>query len=211
MGMHLAPTKVGGGTAPPVGRPAVPPCATLCAVETRPTPEEMRPELTLAAQAWRYALCLVVSAIVWTPIAGVEWREHRLFFWTEVLLGVAAYVVVWFRRRAPVTVALVVAAMSTLSGIAAGPATLAAVSVATSRRVGPILVVGVANFAAAQGYTDLAPWETGNSIWISVGLNAVVNAGIMGWGMYIGSRRELLWTLRHRAEHAVQHGQRHAL
>jgi signal transduction histidine kinase len=74
--------------------------------------------------------------------------------------------------------------------------------VATSRRVLPILVVGVANFAAAQGYTDLAPWETGNSIWISVGLNAVVNAGIMGWGMYIGSRRELLWTLRHRAERA---------
>jgi signal transduction histidine kinase len=162
----------------------------------------MRPELTPAAQAWRYALCLVISAVVWVPIAGVEWREHRALLWTEVALGLAAYVLVWFRRSAPVTVALVVAGMSTFSGIAAGPATLAGVSVATSRRALPIVVVGLANFAAAQAYTKLAPWETSDNVWISVAVNAVVNAGMMGWGMYIGSRRELMWTLHHRAQRA---------
>ena len=58
-----------------------------------------------------------------------------------------------FRRRAPVRVALAIAAMSAVSGIAAGPATLAAVSVATRRRRAQVVLVGVANFVAAP---DLA-------------------------------------------------------
>lgn len=33
-------------------------------------------------------------------------------------------------------------------------------------------------------------------------MNAVATGGILGWGMYIGSRRELIWTLRNRAERA---------
>jgi signal transduction histidine kinase len=162
----------------------------------------MRPELTLTAHAWRYALCLVISVSLWSAVAGTEWREHRVLFWAELVLGVVSYVLVWFRRSAPVTVALLVAGMSTFSGVAAGPATLAGVSVATYRRVVPIVVVGLANFVAAQTYTTLAPWETSDNVWISVAVNAVVNAGMMGWGMYIGSRRELLWTLRHRAQRA---------
>jgi signal transduction histidine kinase len=162
----------------------------------------MRPELTLTAHAWRYALCLVISVGLWSAVAGTEWREHRVLFWAELVLGVVSYVLVWFRRSAPVTVALLVAGMSTFSGVAAGPATLAGVSVATYRRVVPIVVVGLANFVAAQTYTTLAPWETSDNVWISVAVNAVVNAGMMGWGMYIGSRRELLWTLRHRAQRA---------
>ena len=33
-------------------------------------------------------------------------------------------------------------------------------------------------------------------------LTVVVTLAALGWGMYIGSRRELLWTLRQRAERA---------
>ena len=33
-------------------------------------------------------------------------------------------------------------------------------------------------------------------------VNVVVNAAMMGWGLYLGSRRELLWTLRQRAARA---------
>ena len=38
--------------------------------------------------------------------------------------------------------------------------------------------------------------------WLTLSTNIVVIAAIMAWGMYIGSRRELLWTLRNRAETA---------
>jgi signal transduction histidine kinase len=139
--------------------------------------------------------------VVWQSLAGTEWREHRTLFFAEIVLGVAAFVLVHFRRRAPVRIALVIAAMSALSGIAAGPATLAAVSVATRRDVRQVLVVGVANFAAAQTWTTLAPFENNDEL-VTMLVNLAVNAGMMGWGLYIGTRREVMWNLRTRVERA---------
>ena len=162
---------------------------------------DAQPELTWVSHAWRYALCLVFSAAVWQTAAAAEWREHRLLFAVELVLGVGAFVLVHFRRRAPKRVALVIAAMSAFSGIAAGPATLAAVSVATRRRWREVVLVGGANFVAAQTWTSLAPIAD-NDVLVTTLVNLVVNTGMMGWGLYIGSRRELLWNLRNRAERA---------
>ena len=175
---------------------------TLSRVEPRPTFSETQPQLTWVSHAWRYALCVAISVGVWQSVAAIEWREHRLLFTAEIVLGVASYVLVHFRRRAPVRIALVVATMSAVSGIAAGPATLAAVSVATRRDFGQVLVVGVANFVAAEVYTiSLAPFVDNDPV-ITTLVNVAVNAGMMGWGLYIGSRREIMWTLRNRAERA---------
>jgi signal transduction histidine kinase len=177
------------------------PLATLSAVEPRPALSETQPALTWVAQAWRYALALAISAAVWQTVAVAEWREHSALFVTEVALGCAAFVLVWFRRRAPVPVALTIAAMSALSGLAAGPATLAAVSVATRRSFWEVVVVGGANFVAAQTYTTIAPIEDNDPV-ITTLVNLAVNTGMMGWGLYIGSRREVIWNLRTRAERA---------
>jgi signal transduction histidine kinase len=170
-------------------------------VETRPTASQTQPELRWVDHAWRDVLCVALSVAVWQSIAGVEWREHRVLFVVEVVLGIASLVLVHFRRRAPVRVALVIAAMSAVSGLAAGPATLAAVSVATRRDVGQILLVGVANFVAAQTWTTLAPFEDNDPL-VTTLVNVAVNAGMMGWGLYIGTRREVMWSLRTRAERA---------
>ena len=171
---------------------------TLNAVEPRP---DTQPELTWVSHAWRYAVCVVFSAAVWQTVAAVEWREHLLLFYVEVVLGLASFVLVHARRRAPVRVALVIAAMSAFSGLAAGPATLAAVSVATRRRWREVVLVGSANFVAAQTWTTIAPIED-NDFLVTTLVNLAVNSGMMGWGLYIGSRRELLWNLRNRAEQA---------
>ena len=162
---------------------------------------DTQPELTWVSHAWRYALCVAFSAAVWQVVAAAEWREHRLLFAVEVVLGIAAFVLVHVRRRAPVRVAVAIAAMSAFSGLAAGPATLAAVSVATRRRWREVVLVGGANFAAAQTWTTIAPIEDNDPL-VTTLVNLTVNAGMMGWGLYIGSRRELLWSLRNRAERA---------
>ncbi|WP_167288627.1 sensor histidine kinase [Nocardioides seonyuensis] len=161
-----------------------------------------RPPLTWRGQAWRLAVCMVISVFAWSTAVEAEWTSHRGLFWTEIVLGVVAYVLVLWRRAAPVPIALGIAAMSALSGIAAGPATLAAVSVATQRRAGPIVLVGVVNFVAATTYTFTAPFELHMPPWVSVVINLVVNSAMMGWGMYLGSRRELIWTLHQRAVRA---------
>ena len=170
-------------------------------METRPTASEVQPALRWVDHAWRDALCVAFSASVWLNVAGAEWREHRTLFVVEVVLGLAAFVLVHFRRRAPVPIALAIAAMSAVSGVAAGPATLAAVSVATRRVPRQVVIVGLANFAAAQSWTTIAPFADNDEVVTTV-VNLVINAGMMGWGLYIGSRRELMWTLRTRAERA---------
>lgn len=167
-----------------------------------PTPEETQPPLTWRSHAWRLAVCALISALVWSQAIEGELEAHRVLFWVEVLFGIAAYVLVVMRRRAPVTIAMVVALLSTFSGIAAGPATLAAVSVATHRVPWSVALVGVTNVVAATTYTFYAPIELREPYWIAVVVNVVVNAAMMGWGLYLGSRRELLWTLRQRAARA---------
>jgi signal transduction histidine kinase len=39
-------------------------------------------------------------------------------------------------------------------------------------------------------------------VWLILIANAIAVGAVLGWGMYIGSRRELMWTLRNRAERA---------
>ena len=43
---------------------------------------------------------------------------------------------------------------------------------------------------------DNGPW------WVELVIVVVITGAILGWGAYIGSRRELLWTLKNRAERA---------
>ena len=170
-------------------------------METRPTLSETQPSLTWVSHLWRYALCVAMSAAVWGSVARIEWRDHPRFFVVELVLGLASFVLVFWRRRAPVAIALVIAGMSVVSGVAAGPATLAAVSVATRRVTWEVVVVCLANLAAAQAYTTIAPIE-GNSPVITTLVILAANTGMMGWGLYIGSRREIIWSLRNRAERA---------
>ncbi|MCW2835384.1 MAG: histidine kinase [Nocardioides sp.] len=167
-----------------------------------PSAAETRPEVTPLGQAWRLALCLLIGLTAWSQAAEREWAEQRTMFWFEVVLGALAFVLVVFRRRAPVAIAAATACLSTFSGLAAGPATLGAVSVATTRRPLPIIAIGLLNIACALGYIFYAPVEQVMPLWVSVAITLAVNTAMMGWGMYIGSRRELIWTLRQRAARA---------
>lgn len=160
--------------------------------------EDARPRLRWWSHAWRIALCLVISGANWSTYFLDEWRDVRWLFPTDLAIGLLAFVLVFYRRRWPVTIALVLALMTTLSAVAGGPATLAAVSLATLRRPMPILVVGVVSIGAERIFSSFFP-DTGVSFWFGLVTAAIATALIMAVGMYIGSRRELLATLRQRA------------
>ena len=167
----------------------------------RPSPAEYQPQLRLWSHVWRVLAMLLVSGLVWVPAMEQQAQTAEWWLVLDVLLGLAAFVLVFFRRRWPLTVAVVLGAVSAVSGVAAGPATLAAVSLATRRQWRQIAVVGVVNFAAAQLYTTTTA-SSSDPMWLIVAVNAVACAAMLGWGMFIGSRRELIWTLRSRAERA---------
>jgi signal transduction histidine kinase len=166
----------------------------------RPRPEEYQPRLTRWSHVWRSLVMLLVSMVTWLPVVEAEKRIGGWFVALDVALGLTAYVLVFFRRRHPVAIAVVVALMTAVSGVAGGPALLAVVSVATRRRGREIALVGSVSFAAAQWFSTLTDDDL--SAWVLLGLNVVATSAAVGWGLYLGSRRELMWTLRHRAERA---------
>ncbi|MCW2796896.1 histidine kinase [Nocardioides sp.] len=169
----------------------------------RPSPEDYQTPLTRWGRIWRVLGMLVIVAIAWPPIADDQWHDQRPLFWLDVALGVTAFVLVRYRRRWPLAIALVIAALSAFSAIAAGPAVLAAVSLATGRRYWQLALVGAVNMVAGQTLVEIQAGN-GEPAWLTLLVNAVFTIAVLGWGMYIGSRRELIWTLRHRAERAEE-------
>lgn len=165
-------------------------------------PEDYQPALTRGRQAWRVLGMLVVVAIAWGPLAVNQVHDHPGLLALDLALGAAAFVLVFYRRRWPLPVALMTAGLSAFSGIAAGPAVLASVSLATRRRIWQVALVGVVNVVAGQTVVVVQPVNSSDPAWLTVTVTAVFTAAVLGWGMYIGSRRELIWTLKHRAERA---------
>jgi signal transduction histidine kinase len=169
----------------------------------RPAPALYQPPLRWWGHAWRYAAALALTVMVALQPVREEWRTDRSLLWIDLGLGVLSFLAVWWRRRAPMGIATVLTVVGAVSATASGAGVLAAVSLATRRVWWQIATLGVLNLAAAQVYRRLVPGQSSpNSWWFDLIVVAVFTAGALGWGMYIGSRRELLWTLRHRAERA---------
>jgi signal transduction histidine kinase len=144
---------------------------------------------------------LSISAVAWLPVWQRQADVSHAWWISDLALGAAMYVLVFYRRRWPVTVALVTALAAGVAGCAAGPSVLAAASLATRRRWREIALVGSVNFAAAQFFSTITSTNE-DPVWLLLIANAIAVAAVLGWGMYIGSRRELIWTLRNRAERA---------
>ncbi len=168
----------------------------------RPDPDVYQPRLTWWGHTWRFVACGVISAMVWSNSFLGQWHDYRWWWWTDLLVGIATYGVVLLRRRYPLAVALVLSAVILVSGVAAGPATLASVSIATRQRILPILAVSVVGIVCAQGYEDLTPGGSPEPFWLTFSFNLVITIAIMGWGAWIGSRRQWAWQLQMRAERA---------
>jgi signal transduction histidine kinase len=167
-----------------------------------PTPEQYNPPLTWRAHAWRTALAIAISAAVWPTTAVEEWRQARPLFWLDLAVAVACLVLSFYRRRWPLTVAVVINLAAVMSFASAGPGTLAAVSLATRRVVWQVVLVGVVSILAGIAFPVGWPSLTNDPLWVTFAVGFAFTIAMLVWGMYVGSRRELLWTLRDRAERA---------
>lgn len=122
----------------------------------------------------------------------------------DLLVGVLGLPLLLLRRRAPLTVALVLSVASTVSILVAGAQMLAIVSLSTHRRWWKIGVAVVVAVAAAASYETLHPLVNPGPYDGVVNLVAsAFGFALLVWiGAYIGLRREHLASLRERAETA---------
>lgn len=167
-----------------------------------PAPEQYNPPRTWLRESWRFGLALLISGLLWLTVAEVQWDQARFLFWLDLAAGMTAFGLVAFRRRWPLTVALLTTALGAFSATAAGPGTLAAVSLATRRQLGRIVLVGVVSVVAGQLFPEISPQPQGSVWWVTLAVGIAFTIAVLSFGMYVGSRRELLWTLRQRAEQA---------
>jgi len=166
------------------------------------SPDLYQPRLSRWGHAWRLLAMLALSTLTCLTPLPAAWRIDHLLVVVDVVLGATAYVLVWFRRRWPMGVAITITLFGFLSSTASGPGVLAAVSLATRRRWWQLATVGLLNFVASWVYNLIVPTSDNGPWWVEVLVVVVITVAILGWGAYIGSRRELLWTLKSRAERA---------
>ena len=179
-------------------------------------PQDYSPPLTRWGHVWRTFLAVLISASAWGDLAGRQWASSQWLFWADLTGGVMAYALVFWRRRWPFRVALTLSILGLFSATAAGPAVLAVVSLATRRKVPDIIMVGAVAVVCGQVFSHYQP--AGNSVisfgasnrsavssnplWLDVTGATLATIAFAMFGMYLGSRRELIWNLRERARQA---------
>lgn len=167
-----------------------------------PLPEQYNPPLTIAGHLWRTTLCLVISAVAWAEVADEQWEFAPWLLYVDLALGVLSLVLVFWRRRWPFAVALVTGATAVFSMSAAGPSALAFVSLATHRRLPQIVVAGVVGALGGQLFYYIQPAYSDEPPWLNFAFIVAMTVAMAAIGMYLGSRRELLWSLTERARQA---------
>lgn len=155
----------------------------------------------LREEVWRYLLCLLVSALTLLVTFASGLYSSPGWLVLDLVIGLAGFVVVHWRRRWPMLVAVPLTLLMTVTASLAGPAVLALMSVATRRRWGQILTLLVLAVLSLTAFEVLEP-TADQPLWAALVVSLVFFSGVVAWGLYVGSRRELLRSLVVRAESA---------
>ena len=161
-------------------------------------PDDYQPRLRWWSHAWRYGLTFAIRIAGWIDPGIWQYENDHAWLALDLVMGAAALVLVFWRRRFPLQIALITGAMGAISAFSAGAATLALVSLSTRRRKREIIPAALANLAGALALDWFNPTAQDDQVitWPIIFAAVAVTVAI---GMYIGSRRELLATLHERA------------
>ncbi|HYH90387.1 MAG TPA: histidine kinase [Solirubrobacteraceae bacterium] len=147
-----------------------------------------------------FVLALLVGMVALGETIQVEDPADGLVF-ADVVAGSIACILLWWRRRWPVGVALAVAALGVFSTFAAGASLLVLFSLAVHRRYPVVLAVTAFGLATLPVFFALHP-DANEPIWLNALLVLALTGGAIAWGMFVRARRQLVQSLRERADRA---------
>ncbi|ALC19730.1 sensor histidine kinase [Streptomyces pristinaespiralis] len=119
----------------------------------------------------------------------------------DQLLGAVACCALWVRRRAPVALAASLVAVSAVAPAAGGALMLGLFSLAVHRPFRPVAVIGVLAMVSGAVQALVRP-DPSASFLISTVAGVVLVLLMVGWGMLVRARRQLVLALRERARRA---------
>ncbi|WP_425827983.1 histidine kinase [Streptomyces fractus] len=119
----------------------------------------------------------------------------------DQVLGAAACAAVWLRRRWPLGLAVAMIPVSFLSNTAGGASMIAVFTLAVHRPFRYVGWVAGISIALVPLFFWLRP-DPESSYLLSVSFTVIITITVVGWGMFVRSRRQLLMSLRDRARRA---------
>lgn len=174
--------------------------ARLGSLFREPSTPVAPPPITVWGRIWRTAAAVMIGLLVWGDVAPKQIDDRPALFWIDLTLGIASLVLLQFWRRRPLAVAMTISIMGCLSASSAGAFTVATASLATRRRWNELLPYIVVSIASGLIYYQIEPVQ--DSFFANLAVSVLVVGVLVAFGMYVGARRELLATLKDRAERA---------
>jgi signal transduction histidine kinase len=150
---------------------------------------------------WRSTFFAVAGGGLWLIVARDEWGAAGALLWIDVALGVVSVVAMQFRHRRPLAITLLTVAATAVSASAIGAWVVCQVSLSARRRWSEILPTAVLAVATGQVLyvvqpQQVLPW------YANLVFTALATGVVVAIGMYVGARRDLVESLRDRAERA---------
>ncbi|MEV7193676.1 sensor histidine kinase [Streptomyces sp. NPDC093510] len=119
----------------------------------------------------------------------------------DQVIGALACAAVWLRRRWPFGLALAMVPVGVASDTAGGAAAVALFTLAVHRPFRYVAWVGGASVAVLPLTYWLRP-DADMPYGVAIAFGVLLTVAVVGWGMFVRSRRELLLSLRDRAVRA---------
>ncbi|MEU1312794.1 histidine kinase [Streptomyces cinnamoneus] len=149
-------------------------------------------------------LCLAAAALVGLlAAAALRTDPHTsgAVLVADQIVGAAACAALWVRRRWPVGLAVTLIAVSTVTPPSAGAMLVALFTVAVHRPFTVTAWVGGAALLCAVVSAAVRP-DPDLTFAVSAITGVLMALTALGWGMFVRSRRQLLLSLRERAQRA---------
>ena len=122
------------------------------------------------------------------------------FVMWDIVAGIAACGAVWLRRRWPLGLAISLTLLAVVSSAASGAAAVALFTLAVHRpfrHAAPVAALGLATLPVVL---EIFPGD-GQYV-VNLVLSVLVIVAVLAWGMFVRARRQLVFSLRERAQRA---------
>ncbi len=190
--------------------PPCPGCRIVLIVKVRPSAGAFGDSLTRAEEAgregrtprdWAVDVLCFLLGIGFTALVYADGTDRQLPIVpiaVDAALGGMASLGLWFRRRWPVGLAVVVGVFSIYSVSASGVALIALFTVAVHRRLRTTVLVA-AGYALTSFFTRLVRPDMSPTNWWQSLLGVVCVVAVLALGMFVRARRQLALVERERA------------
>lgn len=172
-------------------------------------PERARPRRT--TRDWVVDSLAFLISLLWVLFATVDSLSpnpeaavplpHDWMVGVDALIGLVCCGLLWLRRRWPLGLAVATLPLSMFSMAAAIPLLIVYFTVVVHRRTAVAVAVTGVGLVTNLVFSWARP-DPAMPYWLTVSWGAVITLAVLAWGMFVRARRQLIVSLRERAERA---------